>query len=296
MFPKSLYTLFLTLIFFGCTPDREALEPAIVLEGWIENGEHPVALLHYSMVMGEEYDSVSQLLMDKLITLGKVTVSSSNESAIMIGGLDTAYLPPYKYTTPRLVGVEGATYTIDVEYDNKTITAQTTIPALAFFDSIRVQQSPITDSIIHVTGYVTDTDPNNENYYVLFYRYRGDKQYQHCFLGLFSDHDADENRTISMPVYRNISNSTLKLSDDNKRGRYFKPWDKIDIKLTTVDSIGYRFWSEFSAISTTSTIAFMPVYTNIHTNIEGGKGYWIGYGAKVYPLTLRRDTTIRYPH
>ena len=40
----------------------------------------------------------------------------------------------------------------------------------------------------------------------------------------------------------------------------------------------------------------MPVYTNIHSNIEGGKGYWIGYGAKVYPLTLRRDTVIQYKH
>ena len=189
------------------------------------------------------------------------------------------------------------TYTIDVEYDNKTVTAQTTIPAPVFFDSIKVQQSPYVDSIIHLTGYVTDTDPSRENYYVLFYRYRGDKQYQNCFLGLFSDQNADENHSISMPIYRNVSTSTLKLSDsDNKKGRYFKPWDKIDIKLATVDSIGYKFWSEFSALTMTSSIAFMPIYTNVYTNVEGGKGYWIGYGAKVYPLTLRRDTTIRYPH
>lgn len=297
MFKHTLYILFSIFFLVGCAPDRDVIEPTIILEGWIENGEHPVALLHYSMVMGEEYDSVSQLVMDKLITLGKVTVSSSNESAILIGGFDTAYIPPYKYTSSRLVGVEGETYTIDVEYDNKTVTAQTTIPAPVFFDSIKVQQSPYVDSIIHLTGYVTDTDPSRENYYVLFYRYRGDKQYQNCFLGLFSDQNADENHSISMPIYRNVSTSTLKLSDsDNKKGRYFKPWDKIDIKLATVDSIGYKFWSEFSALTMTSSIAFMPIYTNVYSNVEGGKGYWIGYGAKVYPLTLRRDTTIRYPH
>lgn len=283
--------MLLTLL--GCAPVQDPIEPSIVLEGWIENDDHPVALLHYSMVMGEEFDSVSQLVMDKLISLGKVTVSSDYESVILTGGLDAGYLPPYRYTSAHILGVEGETYTIEVEYDNKLLTARTTIPEPAYFDSIRVQKAPDNDTLIHLVGYITDTDLERENYYVLFYRYRGETQYKNCFLGVFSDQKADENHSISVPIYRNISLSTIKLGDTHKDG-YFRPYDQLDIKLTTVDSIGYRFWSEFSALTTTSSIAFMPVYTNIYSNIEGGKGYWIGYGASHYTLTLQQDTLLRY--
>lgn len=291
MSKKLLY--FLLIILLGCTPEQEPIEPSIVLEGWIENDEHPIALLHYSMVMGEEFDSVSQLIMDKIISLGKVTVSNNYESVILTGGFDTDYLPFYKYTSAHIIGVEGETYTIEVEYDNKLLTAKTTIPEPVYFDSIKVKKSQDNDSAIHLTGYLTDTDPDKENYYVLFYRYRGEEQYKNCFLGVFSDQNANENNSISMPIYRNISLSTIKLGDE-KKGRYFKPWDQLEIKLATVDSIGYRFWSEFSSLTTTSSIAFMPIYTNVYSNIEGGKGYWIGYGSSVYPLTLQRDTVIHY--
>ena len=292
MSKNFLYLLLIILL--GCAvPEPEPIEPSIVLEGWIENDEHPIALLHYSMVMGEEFDSLSQLLMDKIISLGKVSVFNNYESVILTGGIDTNYLPSYKYTSAHIMGIEGETYTIEVEYDNKILTARTTIPEPAYFDSIKVQKLHDNDSAIHLLGYLTDTDPDNENYYVLFYRYQGEEQYKNCFLGVFSDQNADENNSISVPIYRNISLSTIKLGD-NKKGGYFQPWDQLEIKLTTVDSIGYRFWSEFSALSTTSSIAFMPVYTNVYSNIEGGKGYWIGYGASVYPLTLQRDTVIHY--
>lgn len=291
MSKKILYFLF--CILFGCAPKQEPIEPSIVLEGWIENDDHPVALLHYSMVMGEEFDSISQLIMDKIISLGKVTVSNNHESVILTGGFDTDYLPFYKYTSAHIIGVEGETYTIEVEYDNKLLTAKTTIPEPAYFDSIKVKKSQDNDSAIHLTGYLTDTDPDKENYYVLFYRYRGEEQYKNCFLGIFSDQNANENNSISMPIYRNISLSTIKLGDE-KKGRYFKPWDQLEIKLATVDSIGYRFWSEFSSLTTTSSIAFMPIYTNVYSSIEGGKGYWIGYGASHYTLTLQQDTLLRY--
>lgn len=295
MIKRILYLLFVVIV-VACTPQKTPIEPVLIVEGWIENEGHPTVMLHYSIVMGEKYDSISELMMDKLVSLGKVTISDGYESVVLTGGLDTNYMPPYKYTSTHIIGQVGETYTIEVEYEDKIVTAQTTIPEPAFLDSIKVQQSENNDSVIHLFGYLTDSDVEKENYYVLFYRYRGDKQYMNCFLGLFSDEDVDDRGVICMPIYRNVALSTIGLEDIEgfNPSRFFKPWDKIDIKLTTVDSLGYRFWSEFSAMSTTSRIAFMPVYTNVYSNIEGGKGYWIGYGEKVYPLTLKRDTVIRY--
>lgn len=292
---KKLLYIILFVFFCSCTPTKEPIEPVIIVEGWIENNEHPIVMLHYPKVMGEKYDSVPELIMDKLISLGKITVSDGYESVILTGGLDTTYIPPYKYTSTHIMGEVGQSYFIEVEYEDKVVTAKTTIPEPTFFDSIKVQQSEHNDSVIHLFGYITDTDLEHQNYYVLFYRYRGEKQYMNCFLGVFSDDDVDERGVISMPIYRNVAISTIGLEEkQEKQSRFFKPWDKIDIKLTTVDSIGYRFWSDFSTMTTSSSIAFMPIYSNIYSNIEGGKGYWIGYGAKVYPLTLRRDTVIQY--
>ena len=296
MFKNFVYYIIVLLFLYSCTSHREPIEPSIILEGWIENDGHPMVMLHNSVVLGEQYDSITDLFMEKVITLGKVVVSDGDESVILTGSLDTMYMLPYKYTSTHIRGEVGNRYTIELEYEDKIVTATTTIPELALFDSLKIHRTQHNDTLLNLFGYVTDKDVNKEEYYVLFYRYRGERQYINCFLGVFSDADADDRGVITMPIYRNVSVSLRDSISDKKQTRFFKPWDKIDLKLTTVDSVGYRFWSEYSALSNTSSIAFMPVYTNIYTNIEGGKGYWIGYGAKVYPLTLRRDTTIRYPH
>ena len=132
-----------------------------------------------------------------------------------------------------------------------------------------------------------------DNYYVLFYRYRGDKQYVNCFLGVVSDKEADQEGFIKIPIYNNISVNNLK-ENVQQPSRFFALNDTLDIKLSAVDKISYEIWMDISSLSTTSSIAFMPVYKNIKTNIVGGKGYWCGYASSVYRLVLNKDTTYGY--
>lgn len=276
-------------LFVSCTkPD--IVQPEIVLEGWIEDDGHPFVMIHNSYTASERYNSVQEVIENKTIFWGKVTISKDDYSDVMTGHLDTMYLPPYYYSSVEIKGKSGNSYQIKAEYDGQFVTATTTIPSRIEFDSISIEV--IDEKRVKLMGYLQDVD-SADNYYVLFYRYRGDKQYVNCFLGVVSDKEADQEGFIKIPIYNNISVNNLK-ENVQQPSRFFALNDTLDIKLSAVDKTSYEIWMDISSLSTTSSIAFMPVYKNIKTNIVGGKGYWCGYASSVYRLVLNKDTTYGY--
>lgn len=276
-------------LFVSCTkPD--IVQPEIVLEGWIEDNGHPFVMIHNSYTASERYNSVQEVIENKTIFFGKVTISKDDYSDVMTGHLDTMYLPPYYYSSVEIKGKSGNSYQVKAEYDGQFVTATTTIPSRVEFDSISIEV--IDEERVKLMGYLQDVD-SADNYYVLFYRYRGDKQYVNCFLGVVSDKEADQEGFIKIPIYNNISVNNLK-ENVQKPSRFFALNDTLDIKLSAVDKTSYEIWMDISSLSTTSSIAFMPVYKNIKTNIVGGKGYWCGYASSVYRLVLNKDTTYGY--
>lgn len=282
------YLLIIGLLVSCTKPD--IVQPEIVLEGWIEDDGHPFVMIHNSYTASERYNSVQEVIENKTIFWGKVTISKDDYSDVMTGHLDTMYLPPYYYSSVEIKGKSGNSYQIKAEYDGQFVTATTTIPSRVEFDSISIEV--IDEERVKLMGYLQDVD-SADNYYVLFYRYRGDKQYVNCFLGVVSDKEADQEGFIKIPIYNNISVNNLK-ENVQQPSRFFALNDTLDIKLSAVDKISYEIWMDISSLSTTSSIAFMPVYKNIKTNIVGGKGYWCGYASSVYRLVLDKDTTYVY--
>lgn len=282
------YLLIIGLLVSCTKPD--IVQPEIVLEGWIEDDGHPFVMIHNSYTASERYNSVQEVIENKTIFWGKVTISKDDYSDVMTGHLDTMYLPPYYYLSVEIKGKSGNSYQIKAEYDGQFVTATTTIPSRVEFDSISIEV--IDEKRVKLMGYLQDVD-SADNYYVLFYRYRGDKQYVNCFLGVVSDKEADQEGFIKIPIYNNISVNNLK-ENVQQPSRFFALNDTLDIKLSAVDKISYEIWMDISSLSTTSSIAFMPVYKNIKTNIVGGKGYWCGYASSVYRLVLNKDTTYGY--
>jgi hypothetical protein len=247
-------------------------------------------MIHNSYTASERYNSVQEVIENKTIFFGKVTISKDDYSDVMTGHLDTMYLPPYYYSSVEIKGKSGNSYQVKAEYDGQFVTATTTIPSRVEFDSISIEV--MDEERVKLMGYLQDVD-NADNYYVLFYRYRGDKQYVNCFLGVVSDKEADKEGFIKIPIYNNISVNNLK-ENEQQPSRFFDLNDTLDIKLSAVDKISYEIWMDISSLSTTSSIAFMPIYKNIKTNIVGGKGYWCGYASSVYSLILDKDTTYIY--
>lgn len=282
------YLLIIGLLVSCAKPD--IVQSEIVLEGWIEDDGHPFVMIHNSYTEGEQYNSVQEVIENKTIFWGKVTISKDDYSDVMTGHLDTMYLPPYYYSSVEIKGKSGNSYQIKAEYDGQFVTATTTIPSRVEFDSISIEV--IDEERVKLMGYLQDVD-SADNYYVLFYRHRGDKQYVNCFLGVASDKEAKGEGFIQIPIYNNVSVNNLKENEQHP-SRFFDLNDTLYIKLSAVDKISYEIWMDISSLSTTSSIAFMPVYKNIKTNIVGGKGYWCGYASSVYSLVLDKDTTYIY--
>ena len=289
---KYFIYIFLLLCFVACS-ELEFIQPELVLEGWIEDDGHPFVLIHNSYTASEDVDSVHNIIENKTIFWGKVTVSDDEVSDVMTGKLDTTYLPPYHYSSVDIKGESGKTYEVVAEYEGQKVYAITTIPDRVGFDSITVELLNDKKGNVRLRGFLTDND-ERDNYYVLFYRYRGDKQYINCFLGVVSDMETDENGLIQIPIYNNFSIHKLKNKGGKNNSRYFNEKDTIDLKLSAVDKISYDIWKDISALSSSSSLPFMPIYKNVKTNIVGGKGYWCGYASSVYSLVLNKDTTYVY--
>ena len=276
----------------SCTPQHIPSEPEMVLEGWIDEGGHPVVMLHKSINFTEDFDTFDELLGEKVIYFGKVTVSDGETSAILTGRLDTTYLPPYTYSSVRIMGEAGKTYYVEAEYEGKKVSATTTIPSKAVFDSLAVESIPEKPGFFRLTGYLTDGNAGS-GYYVVFYRYKGGKQYWNSLHGVASGLAADASGVIRIPIYKNMSGTSL-VENDSISTRFFQLGDTLDVKIAAVDDVSYRFWDNFSSLTISSTVPFLPVNENLFTNVSGGRGYWCGYGSSTYRIIPESDTVLRW--
>lgn len=273
---------FILLLFVSCTkPDL--VEPVIIVEGWIEEGGHPFVLLHQSVVIGEEAKDIESSMEDKVIYFGKVVVSDGTDSIVLMGKLDTTYLPPYRYSSVRMRGEVGKTYELCVEYKDYFVTASTTIPSKAFMDSLLIERI-VDKNICRLQIYMTDRYPNEKNYYALFYREIGDIQYTNCFMGI-TDDLVTNNGVISFPVYKGAVGT---------RDSYFSLGDNIEFKIVSMDSLSYSFWKTFLTLSGTFQLPFFSVNEQLISTVHGGRGYWCGYSGETYPVRILKDTMLRF--
>lgn len=284
--------IFTAAVAVSCTPQAVPNEPEIVLEGWIDEGGHPIVMLHKSINFTEDFNTMEDLIEEKIIYLGKVTVSDGETSVVLTGRVDTAYLPPYSYSSVRIMGESGRTYRVEAEFEGKKVSAVTTIPPKALFDSISVESMPDKPGFFRLTGYLTDMKEQSD-YFVVFYRYKGEKQYRNGLHGVASDLAADTSGVLRIPIYKNMAGTSL-VDKDSLSTRFFRLGDTLEIKLAAIDGVSYRFWESFASLTITSTIPFLPVNENIYTNVSGGRGYWCGYGSSTYTIVPEYDTVLRW--
>lgn len=284
--------IFTAAVAVSCTPQAVPNEPEIVLEGWIDEGGHPIVMLHKSINFTEDFNTMEDLIEEKIIYLGKVTVSDGETSVVLTGRVDTAYLPPYSYSSVRIMGESGRAYRVEAEFEGKKVSAVTTIPPKALFDSISVESMPDKPGFFRLTGYLTDMKEQSD-YFVVFYRYKGEKQYRNGLHGVASDLAADTSGVLRIPIYKNMAGTSL-VDKDSLSTRFFRLGDTLEIKLAAIDGVSYRFWESFASLTITSTIPFLPVSENIYTNVSGGRGYWCGYGSSTYTIVPECDTVLRW--
>lgn len=276
----TIYIIILTsiLTLAGCTKAfiPESV-PQIVVEGWIEDNGYPVVILTTSVPVGEEVKDVESLE-NYLIRWGKVTISDGEKKVVLTGRKNNDYFPPYIYTTSAVRGEAGKSYSILVEYSGRTVTATTTIPEPVELEYIKVNRSEVKDSY-YITAGLKDDRQTKDYYKVFTRRIRRDSTFRPSFMGLVNDDILSED-VEEIPV--NCGIATIMEKEEN----FFSKDDMVVVKFSTLDEQSYNYWSDFDAIYSLSRNPFFPANSRIRSNIQGGLGYWAGYGSTRYLVSI----------
>ena len=258
----------------------------MVVEGWIDTGKHPIVMLHtsYSLSLSEpDSTTLLDVLEQHMVLFGKVVIFDGEDSVILTGRVDTNYLPPYIYTTTKMRGEVGKSYSLHATYKSFSAKSKTIIPEKAIFDSIRTD---INNQKVHVIGYANQLEIGEP--YIIMARTTKDKQYKICPMGAFRASQKQLKLTINNPI--NFTGEGMILQT------LFPQTDSVDIaiKFAKVGEAEYQFWDSYIAQNLTQGLFFMETHSNIISNIQDGNGYWCGMGASEYTISLERDSLYVY--
>ena len=258
----------------------------MVVEGWIDAGKHPIVMLHtsYSLSLSEpDSTTLLDVLEQHMVLFGKVVIFDGEDSVILTGRVDTNYLPPYIYTTTKIIGEVGKTYSLHAKYKEFSAKAKTEIPEIASLDSIRVTNL---HQKMNVVGYANHLEVGET--YILMARTTDQRQYKICPMGTFRARSTKSIITINNPIDFTGEGAMLQT--------LFPKTDSvgISIKFAKVGEAEFQMWDSYIAQNMTQGMFFMEMHSNIISNIQNGNGYWCGMGASEYTISLERDSLYVY--
>ncbi|MGN1211389.1 MAG: DUF4249 domain-containing protein [Candidatus Cryptobacteroides sp.] len=275
----SLFAVLSVLFASGCAEvSYPVRDQKIVVDGWIEDGAAPVVIVTATIPITYEYQDISDLS-NYVLHWAKVTISGPDGDVILTGRKSSDYYPPYIYTTTKMKGKAGETYRLRVDYGDDYVEAVTTVPQPVPLDGLRVEKSSDADGKFRIIASVTD-DRSVKNYYRFFVKVHGkDSTYKPSFMGLFDD------GLLTEPV-NELSVCRGMQAPIDAFEPYYDAGDSVDVKFVTMDEVSFAYWSDYEDISMFSRNPFFHCSDPIRTNIEGGLGYWAGYGASVYHISI----------
>lgn len=278
MFRRIMYILSLLLL-MACHKESYDTHEEIVVEGWIESGSAPVVLLSRTFVveLGDDVDGETSIV----LPWGKVTVSDGSNEVVLTGDYDERYFPPYIYSTSRMKGVPGRTYYLRVEYGDRVLTSQTTIPLPDSLEALTVTPCADVDSMYQITAYFDD-DPSTKDYYMFLTRiFNRETRFYPSFLGVLDDERlAQKNQQVVQPGIHFLT------SANNKYRPYFHADDSVQIKFARIDATTYAIHKAYHEMVSLASNPFFTSDISMPTNIEGGVGYWCGYAVTKYNVVI----------
>ncbi len=283
---KIIYIIsILTFSLFLIACQRDEIDYSqMVVEGWIDAGKHPIVMLHTSYSLGTSFADeglqLKDVLQEHLVLFGKIVLFDGEDSVTLTGRVDTNYIPPYIYTTTKIRGEIGKTYTLHASYQGRSARSETYIPTIATFDSIRATENR--NNKISIVGYANNLIEGDT--YIIMARTFEQQQYKICPMGAFRATHNKMAITINNPI--NFTGDGMMLQT------LFPKTDStsISIKFAKVGELEYQMWDSYIAQNTTQGLFFMQTYSNIMSNIQGGNGYWCGMGASEYIISLKGDS------
>lgn len=273
---KYLLSLLPLLVMAACTGVEPPLKTQLVLEGWIDSGGHPMVLL--SETMGVAGESIRREdMIENIAKWAKVTVSDGETTEILTGTVDPRYFPPYVYTSSRITGEVGKTYTVEVEYKDYHATASTTIPEPVPLDTLYCK--PLQDTLYRVMCGFTDP-PEKGHCYKAFTRTVGkDLRYQPSVMAMATDEVFDGYAEIYLWSTQRLTNHLY--FPDICEG------DELFVKFCTMDRTTFRFWENYEIALASNVNSVYQFDSDMEANVHGALGYWAGYGVSEYHITVK---------
>ena len=217
--------------------------------------------LRYGEITREE-------LISGIAKWAKVTVSDGERTEVLTGGADSRYFPPYVFTTSKIVGEPGKTYTLRAEYKDYVATATTTIPKPVEPDEVYCRA--LGDTTYTVVVRFTDP-PEKGNYYRAFTKTIGkDGRYQPSMAAYASDEVFDGSAEMILFSTQRLLEPLYMLD--------FKQGDEVWVKFCTMDKATFNFWSNYEVMLATNANGSWWFDTDMEVNVHGALGYWAGYG------------------
>jgi hypothetical protein len=249
----------------------------LVVEGWIEAGESPVVMLTTALSPSPEYTHLDSLS-NHIIKRAKVSLSDGDTTVILFSKQDKRYVPPFVYTTGWITGKAGKSYTLKVEYNGKTVSARSVIPdtePIAGVEAVPVEGS---DSLYTLVVTLGNKAGANKFYRILTMVEGEDSRYISSFPSAIEGTSLKDNARITITRGKSI--------DHQEFSTKFKKGSTVRVKVCTCEEATCRFWMAIDDLHTLGNTPFFPMYNNPASNIEGGFGYWAGYGATVSTIVI----------
>lgn len=290
---KFVFFVCISLLFFSCERAisfaPKNAEPALVVEGIIENGEYPTVYLSKSLNF---FSTISiDLLANSFIRNAEITISNGTlthklkEYAIPVTNGYTLYY--YSIDSSQLStafkGEFQKAYSMIIKVDGKQYSANTTIPALAkTIDSLWWQKAPNNPDSNKVVIFGRTTDPPGFGNYI---RYFTEVNGEGFFPGLNSvfDDKIVDGKTYTVQIEKGVDRNE-EIDFDNYS--YFEKGDSVKVKLTNIDKSCYDFWRtmEYSYSSIGNPFS---TPTKVLSNINGGGlGYFGGYAVQYLSIVI----------
>ncbi len=295
------------------TVDLPRSEPKIVVEGSIYQEQPPIIMLTWSQGY---FDPTSiETLQNLFVHDAEVSVTVDGQSHILPEYCSSDLSPeelefasvalgiPVEtitalnlclYTSLTLLGEVGKVYQLDVQYPGHHCTSVTKLPELVFIDTLyfNIVSSHPNDSLGFIYGNLTDPDTIGNAYrwfakrinhypqWISEENLRGkQKDYNYIApLGSVFDDRFFNGLSFEFAYYRGTEPNTNKFDDRNIERGYFKVGDTVAVRGCTIDRNAYKYIYSFeSQISNQGSPFSVPF--NLETNVVGGLGAFIGYGA-----------------
>jgi len=328
---KYLFLLSITLL--SCqeeiTLDLPEAETKLVVQGAIENGFPAYVTLTKNQGYFESIDSIT--ISNLYITDATVSVTRDDgeiRNLILITQAEidlvealigysitippnTIYIDLEELSSPGF-SIANRSYTLDIVWNDQSITAETTIPEPTPLDSLWVERSETADKDFKCDIRAIYSDPADQQNNILIKSKRLEhwEKDSNCTSQISNDTrlllvDAGADVLINGEQFETFFprpkegggfpygayNSEHYKTCNNGEDSVFLPHDIVLIKFCQIDESSMKFWRSLVRQFGTNGNPFSEPM-NLVSNINNGLGVWTGYGAVYYKVPIIKDTVI----